>query len=166
MGAIVHETGGILIDHGWLRVLGSGHTKLQRTLPGWNEGRSNGFYLVADDAIGGFFALNGGNLGTDAGNLYYFAPDTLAWEPMGISYSQFIPWSVSERLQQFYETTRWPSWMDAVSILQADRCISFYPPLWAEAGNAGSRSMCNVPASEQWAVQIDFASQLIGGDRE
>ena len=25
MGAIAHETGGSLIDHGWLRVLGSGH---------------------------------------------------------------------------------------------------------------------------------------------
>src|SRR5262245_20953998 len=72
MGAIVYETGGILIDHGWLRILGSGHPRLARTLPGWNGGRSDGFFLVADDAIGGFFAINGGGLGPDIKNLYYF----------------------------------------------------------------------------------------------
>ena len=60
MGAIVYETGGVLFDRGWLRVLGSGHERLTRTLPGWNEGRCDGFYLVADDAVGGFFAINGG----------------------------------------------------------------------------------------------------------
>src|ERR1043166_706882 len=37
MGAIVYETGGILIDGGWLRFLGSGHPKLPRTLPGRNR---------------------------------------------------------------------------------------------------------------------------------
>src|ERR1041384_3178873 len=50
MGAIAYETGGILIDGGWLRFLGSGHPKITRTLPAWNEKRSNGYYLVADDA--------------------------------------------------------------------------------------------------------------------
>src|SRR5436305_1147210 len=63
MGAIALNTAGILIDHGWLRILGAGgHPRFQRSLPGWNQGRSDGFYLVADDAIGGFFALNGGAL--------------------------------------------------------------------------------------------------------
>ena len=40
MGAIVFETGGLLIDHGWLRVLGSGHSRLPRSLASWNEGRT------------------------------------------------------------------------------------------------------------------------------
>lgn len=54
MGAIVHNTAGIFIDHGWLRVLGAGgHERFQRSLPGWNANRSSGFYLIADDAIGG-----------------------------------------------------------------------------------------------------------------
>src|SRR4051794_1850209 len=63
MGAIAYETGGILIDHGWLRVLGSGSPRVTRTLPAWNQGRGDGFYLVADDVVGGFFAINGGALG-------------------------------------------------------------------------------------------------------
>jgi hypothetical protein len=30
MGAIIYETGGLLVDHGWVRVLGSGHPRLPR----------------------------------------------------------------------------------------------------------------------------------------
>src|SRR6478752_1252509 len=33
MGAIIYSTGGLLIDNGWIRVLGSGNDKLNRNLP-------------------------------------------------------------------------------------------------------------------------------------
>src|SRR5436190_17512085 len=95
MGAIIYETGGILIDDGWLRVLGSGHERLTRTLPGWNVGRSQDYLLFADDAVGGFFAINGGAFGTDLKAVYYFAPDSLEWEVLGVGYSQFIHWACS-----------------------------------------------------------------------
>src|SRR5438067_305284 len=58
MGAIIYETGGLLIDQNWLRVLGSGHPHLPRSLPQWNHGRSwiepgtsPPFLLVADDVV-------------------------------------------------------------------------------------------------------------------
>src|SRR5215207_2965629 len=38
MGAIVFMTGGLLIDDGWIRILGSGNSKFNRTLPDWNKG--------------------------------------------------------------------------------------------------------------------------------
>ena len=83
LGAISYETGGILIDNGWLRILGSGHTRLSRSLASWTQlvtaGQTFQALLIADDASGGFFALNGGELGKDLGGIYYFAPDTLEW---------------------------------------------------------------------------------------
>lgn len=45
MGAIAYETGGLLIDRGWLRILGSGHPALPRDIVGWNAGRSSGHLL-------------------------------------------------------------------------------------------------------------------------
>ena len=39
MGSIIYETGGILIDNGWIRILGSGNVKLNRSLPEWNLGK-------------------------------------------------------------------------------------------------------------------------------
>src|SRR3954451_9118981 len=64
MGAILYATGGLLIDNGWIRILGSGNSKLNRTLPDWNKGKTLNefgerppYLLVADDAVGGFFAI-------------------------------------------------------------------------------------------------------------
>ncbi|KKX46421.1 hypothetical protein L950_0232085 [Sphingobacterium sp. IITKGP-BTPF85] len=83
MGAIVFETGGILIENGWLRILGSGSTKLNRGMMEWNkgktyvnEGEKGGFLLIADDVLGGYFAINAGELGEEIGKIYYFAPNT------------------------------------------------------------------------------------------
>jgi hypothetical protein len=42
MGAIVYHTGGLLIDHGWLRILGGGgHPRTQRSLMSWNRPHTN-----------------------------------------------------------------------------------------------------------------------------
>jgi hypothetical protein len=104
MGAIVYNCAGLFLDSGWLRILGAGgHRRFQRSLPTWNEGRSNGYYLVADDAVGGFFALNGGALGQDRGNVYYYAPDSLRWEPCDFGYSQFLVWAMTASLGDFYD---------------------------------------------------------------
>ncbi len=93
-------------DHGWLRFLGSGHPNLERTLSGWNRGRSDGLYLVADDAVGGFFALNGGAFGNDTHNVYYWPPDGLEWEPLGMGLTDFFRWSLTSRLADFYQDLR------------------------------------------------------------
>src|SRR5690606_12025169 len=84
MGAIIYSSGGLLVDGGWIRILGSGNIKLNRTIPDWNKGKSfkefgepPTFLLVADDAAGGFFAINGGGLGKDAGKVYYLSPDNM-----------------------------------------------------------------------------------------
>jgi hypothetical protein len=160
MGAIVYETGGLLVDGGWLRILGSGHVRLTRTLPAWNAGRSDGFLLVADDAIGGFFAINGGALGKDVKNLYYFAPDSLDWEPLGIGYSDFLQWSFSERLDQFYDWIRWPGWENDIQTLHGDRCFSFYPFLFTKEGKSGTGRRGDVPVTEAWGLQMHLREQL------
>lgn len=37
LGAIGHQTGGLLLDRGWLRILGAGSVRLPRSLDGWNR---------------------------------------------------------------------------------------------------------------------------------
>ena len=160
MGAIAYETGGILIDGGWLRFLGSGHPKLPRTLPGWNHGRSSGFYLVADDAVGGFFAINGGAFGDDANNMYYWAPDSLDWEPMKIGFTDFFVWALSEQSAQFYETLRWPSWREDLAGLSGDSCFSFYPFLWTKEGALTTSHRAKVPIQEAFDLKVELLRQL------
>ena len=159
LGAVVYETGGILLDGGWLRILGSGNARLARTLPGWNACRGEGCLLVADDAIGGFFAINGGAFGADVQGMYYFAPDSLDWEPLEMGYSDFLHWTFCGELTQFYDWIRWPGWEDDVKTLHGDRSFTFYPFLFTKEGKGGCGRRADVPVEESWGLQMDLRKQ-------
>ena len=167
MGAIIYETGGILIDHGWLRILGSGHPRLNRSLPTWNKGKTisrygeqPSFLLVADDIAGGFFAINNGALGNDIGKMYYFAPDALQWEAMEISYSQFIWWAFNGDLDDYYANLRWKTWENDIKNLDGNQGLSFSPFLWLKHDDINNRSRKAVSVAEIWSLQQDMARQL------
>lgn len=167
LGAVIHHTGGLLIDHGWLRVLGSGSPRLARTLASWNAGRApvdaDGrplFVLVADDVLGGQFAINGGGLGPDQGQLYYLAPDTLRWEPLSIGYTQFLAWALSPGIAKFYETQRWPHWQDEVGRLTGDQALDVTPHLWGEGPPVAQRARRVVPLAQLVRTIADARAQL------
>lgn len=168
MGAIIYHTGGILIDGGWLRILGSGNKRMTRSIASWNKDKSYtesmaecAFLLIADDAIGGFFAINAGALGSEIGNVYYFAPDTLEWEDLGISYSDFITFALSGNLAQFYETFRWEGWANDVRNLSPDQAYTFVPFLWTKEGeNINDCSRATAPMSEVYGFNVDMSKKL------
>ena len=170
MGALVYETGGLLIDSGWLRMLGAGHPRLPRTLPGWNKGRTwhdlqsaPPILVVADDVIGGSFAINGGALDGTPGHVHYFAPDRLEWESLELGYSDFLQWTLQGDLETFYEGQRWPEWSADVSVLVGDEAFSIYPPLWAKGPPTAERSRKVVPMAELFGLQFDIQRQLAEG---
>ena len=170
MGAVVYETGGLLIDGGWLRMLGSGHPRLPRTLPGWNKGKTwtdaqsvPPLLVVADDVIGGSFAINGGALDGPQGHVHYFAPDCLEWESLERGYSDFLQWTLRGDLEKFYEGQRWPEWPVDVSALAGDQAFSIYPCLWTEGPPVGERSRKAVPMAELFEFQFDVKRQLAAG---
>lgn len=169
MGAIVHQTGGLLIDHGWLRVLGSGSKRLPRTLPDWNAqlvgsraGDPPPFLLIADDILGGFFAIDGGGLTGAPGKVHYFAPDSLEWQNLDSSYSDFIRFLLSGELERFYQDSRWPAWRDEIADLPGDRGLCVYPFLWANGPVIAERSRRAVPLDELWILQQDTQRQMRG----
>ena len=163
LGSIAYDTGGLLIDHGWLRVLGCGHPQLPRNLLDWSAGRADGYLLVADDAAGGFFAINGGGLGEDAGAMYYWAPDTLRWEPLEIGYTDFLGWALSDNLATFYDGLRWEGWRSDLKALKADQCFSFFPFLWTREGSIAQSKRTMIDVSEQFEVNVELAGKLAGG---
>lgn len=162
MGAVIYNTGGMLIDGGWIRILGSGHAKLKRTVPGWNLGKSYkepgerpSFLLVADDAIGGFFAINGGKFGFNQGNIFYLAPDNLQWEDLEIDYTDFLLFCFSGDIKGFYEGQRWAGWEKDVAKLGADKVFSFTPALWLRPERAeGQRAKKAVAVEAQYKTMM------------
>ncbi len=131
-GSVLYFTGGLLVDLGWVRVLGSGGGILRGLLE-WNEGKTiengkvvAGSVLIADDVLGGLFALNGGGaLGKDLGKIYYLAPDTFQWESLGLGYSDFIGFLISGKLAEFYADYRFEGWQDMIGELTPDQIWQF-----------------------------------------
>lgn len=168
MGSIVYETGGLLIDNGWIRILGSGNEKLKRSLPDWNLGKAykdfgqqTPFLLIADDAIGGFYILNGGGLGNDLGRVYYLAPDNLEFEPLNLTYTEFLNFCFNNDLEEFYKGYRWKDWKEDVSKLNGDNVFNFFPYLWTKEGkNIENISRKEIPIEEQYSLNLDFRKQL------
>jgi hypothetical protein len=120
MGAVALNCGGLVIDHGWLRILGGAAEGLPSLgeangMSDPNEGdRLPPSLVVAFDVLGGQFAVNGGGLRAESGEVCYFGPDTLAWHPIGVGYSKFVFWALGGGLTDFSEHLRWPGWEQEV----------------------------------------------------
>ena len=168
MGAIVYMTGGLLVDDGWIRILGSGNIKLTRSLPEWNLGKTFTAFgqampslLIADDVLGGFFLLNGGGLGQDVGKVYYFSPDNLEYEALELTYTDFLNFCFNYNLDEFYEGYRWLSWRTDVLPLSGDEVFNFFPALWTKEGKElDKNSRKPVSVEEQYRLNVDLRRQL------
>lgn len=164
MGAVIYETGGILVDNGWLRILGSGSPALDRDLMGWNKGKQQGFLLVADDVLGGFYAINAGAFGSETiGKVFYFAPESLHWQPLDKGYSDFLVFCFSGNLTDYYHDLRWKGWEQEISALTGNQGLACYPFLFTKEGKKIAKSQRGVvPISELWTFGQDMQRQLEG----
>ncbi|MCB9879023.1 MAG: DUF2625 family protein [Planctomycetes bacterium] len=174
LGAVALATGGLLVDHGWVRVLGSGHARLPRALDLWNgltDGggvesaqRLPGALLIGDDALGGFYAIDGGALGAVIGNVCYFSPDQLVWERVASGYADWLSGLLSGDLDEFYSGQRWSDWRSEVAMMPADCAVAIYPPLWRKGPPVGLRSRAPVPLEELWRLHVVDLPRQLGGD--
>lgn len=130
-----------MIDHGRLRIFGSGCERLNRGIYDFNLGKSfaearrmPSYLLVADDVLGGFFAINGGAFAGEAGNVFYYAPGSGEWEDCEMGYSQFVYWALCGDSQKFYEPFRWEGRREDVASLSPDKTMfALSPLLWQDA---------------------------------
>lgn len=168
LGAIAWETGGILVDDGWLRLLGSASREIPTDLRAWNDRTSPlqlpGVLIVAHDAVGGVFAVNADALPGESGGVWYFAPSTLQWQDLQRGYSAFVEWTFSGDLDRFYRTTRWETWRKDAARLNGDYGFSIHPFLWAAGPPIDRRSRQAIPITELWPLERDLAAQMENGD--
>lgn len=161
LGSLIYHTGGVLIDHGWIRVLGSGNEAFPRDVLSWNNGSNrNGLYLVADDAAGGFYAINGGAFTGEMNSIYYWAPDSMEWEDLELKFSDFFGWLLSGDLDSFYEGIRWKNWKEDMNKISTDQCTTFFPFLWTEQGDCNTSTRGVVSISEALTLKQDLLLQM------
>lgn len=165
LGALALNTGGILADGGWFRLLGGGSDKLAdlATVNHLNEATDSPppFLLVGFDALGGRFAVDGGGLGIGAGEVCYFGPDTLSWGGLGGGHAEFVTAAITGELSQSFASLRWPRWEVEVEALRPDQGLSIWPPPFsAEGQDLSGTTRRPVPISELFDFYDDAAGQL------
>jgi hypothetical protein len=141
LGAVALETGCLLVDHGWIRTLGGGGEAMTSSRARWNglltardiEPIDNAI-VVANDAVGGLLALNGGAFHGAPGSVFYFAPDTLDWLDASMGYSGFLQWACAGDLSRFYDELRGEGWEDDIAAASPDQGFALYPPPFAKEG--------------------------------
>jgi Protein of unknown function DUF2625 len=158
LGALAFHTGGLLIDHGWVRVLGGGHTGLPsladaNQLPADPVDGVLADLLVGHDVLGGQFAVNGPDpaaIGRPGGpgQVCYHAPDSMEWESLEMGHGEWLLWLSSPgRLAKFYQSLRWTDWQDDATDLPLDKGISIFPPLWSKEAHDDLDATNRRPAS-------------------
>ena len=162
MGALACHVGALLVDHGWLRVLAGGSASIPDIATA-NQltDSAPSFLFVAEDVLGGRFAIDGGGLGVAPGEVCYFGPDTLEWTGIGGGYSTFIGWALSGGTVEFYRDLRWDGWEAETGALHLDEGISLYPPPFTSQGqDLGASSRRAVPIIELHGFYSETATQL------
>jgi hypothetical protein len=156
MGAIAYSTGGLLVDGGWVRVLGGGGAKISRSIASWNAQTAalDAALVVGEDVVGGFFAINGGGLPGERGGVSYFAPDALQWQELGANYSQWIAWLFQTDLGGFYGDLRWSGWRPDTVALGGDQGLLVYPFPSAGGAPLAERTKRPVPMAELWELYV------------
>ncbi len=167
LGGITYNCGGIVVDHGWLRILGGGHEALHSLSqanglpdPATASARA-GYLVVAEDVLGGRFAIDGGELGIGPGTICYFGPDTLAWADLGVGHSQLLEQMLAGGTTSFYDDLRWPGSESEVEAVALDKGLSLWPPPFsAEGQDLGTVSRAAVPQTELVSFYDEMARQL------
>lgn len=159
LGAVVANSGGLLIDHGWLRVLGGGHDGLPdaavaEMVPG------PGGLVVALDVMGGQFAWSQAEPGVRP-TVHYFGPEDLAWQDLELGYGDWLEAMLVGAVTRFYEGLRWPGWEAEVAGVTLDQGISALPPPWTREGkDLSAVSRKPIRLAELVSVHQEAARQL------
>ena len=165
LGAIIQNTSGVLIDN-WIRLLGS-DSKNNRGIVSYNLINEDGIaekidkmLIVADDIVGGVFALNAGRFSEGIGDVWYFAPDTLEWESLEMKYSEFIAWIAQGEIDEFYSTMRWSLWKEDSKSVNFNEAILIYPFLWSNEIQIEKADKKIVPVEELFDINQEYSKKF------
>jgi hypothetical protein len=148
----------LLVDHGWLRVLGSGNGRLKDVVA--EADPAAGVLIVGHDVLGGQFAWLQSAPGSPP-TVHYFGPDDLGWQDLEQGYADWLHAVLAGSLTGFYETLRWPGWEVEVSQLLLDQGIHTWPPLWTVEGqNLAVVSRKAIPMAELVSYHHEAARQV------
>ena len=159
------RSNGIVIDN-WIRIFGqdsslnNGVSHYNRTNDYMDE--LGGMFLVASDVPGGLYAINISRFPENRNMIWYFAPDSLEWECLELSYNEFVAWSLQGDTDGYYSSMRWQSWKEDVKDIAMNDAILIYPFLWAKECDIETADKKIVKADEVIKMNFEYSNILNG----
>lgn len=158
LGQIIINTGGIFIEN-YIRLFGSGDEKNSYNIYKYNlelkKYFDNDMIIIGDDVFGGIFSLN-----KEKNTILYFAPDTLEWEDLDITYKDFIKYASSEKIDKFYKLYKWSTFQEDIKEIKFNEGILIYPFLWSNECNIEKAKKDIVPFSELLQINMEFRKKF------
>lgn len=165
LGVIVLYTAGICVDN-WIRVIGQNCNE-HNGISQYNSEQINkdytsmkGMLIVAQDIVGGIFAINTSKFSESREKVWYFAPDTLEWECLDMDYAGFISWIAKGNTDEFYNSMRWETWKKDCENINFDKAYLIYPFLWANECDLSTATKKVVPFMELMGINMEYAKKL------
>lgn len=148
---------------------------LTRSIPGYtleatgNDVLSGQMSPIADDIVGGVYALDAGVLG-NPGSVFYFQPDDLTWMNLNRSYSEFVYFCFAGDLDGFYGHLRWPGWRETHLNFSGNRTVCFVPPIILQPAIKSKKMTLKekvsgeISPTESFTVNLDLSLQINGAE--
>lgn len=167
LGAIAYETGGVSVAGGLVRLLGSGRSRSLLQIADAVGRPLDGHYpdvlVIADDVLGGLFALNGGRFGASGqGEIFHLAPDDTVWIPLGVGHTDFVAFCLTGDLTQLYGPLADLPEYEMFPRPDFGETYSFYPFLWTQEAKANRPSVRIVSAEENLRHRLDMCGFAVG----
>lgn len=165
LGVIVRYTAGICVDN-WIRVIGQ-RCNTHKGISQYNSEQISdvcilkmGMLMVAQDVVGGIFAINISRFVEGKKQVWYFAPDTLEWECLEMNYAEFIAWTAQGNTDEFYDSMRWETWKEDCKHADFDEACLIYPFLWSKECDLSTATKRIVPFKELEGINFEHAKKI------
>ena len=132
LGTIINHTGGLSVFNGCIRHWG-GNNSFEWSIAEANSlcnripKRIPGVLLVADDYFGGIFGINYDHTHDEPGTIIYLPPESYTWYSMGIGHSEFVQWSMTDKVSLFYAAFEK---LPRPNVIPFNKTLDYSPPLW------------------------------------
>lgn len=160
LGAMIVHTSGVIVN-GYLRILGKDGELdiilLNEIVKHFYPGNK---LIVAIDIWGGIFAIGNNDFESDKRHIWYFAPDLLKWENLEVNYAEFIAWSCSSAISEFYKSFLWNDFETIIKDVGEKQAVLFYPFLWANECNVETANKEIVSFEEIIGVNAKFKDEI------
>ncbi|MBS4769971.1 DUF2625 family protein [Carnobacteriaceae bacterium zg-ZUI240] len=114
--------------------------------------------LVAYDVFGGLFVIKDYQLGGN--QLWYFAPDTMVWENLKITYQNFIKWICTDDFLLFYSNFPVEYMSQNFVQIEKEAVLHIYPYLWSQEYKTVNPSINVISFRELFELNQDIYRQL------